>query len=123
MSIFDFNSPSYAAQLVQHERQRMMWEMAARSPLAQAKVSNVRDPLGPPTSDPLLAGIRVIERDLVPDGEIYLVDGSTLVLQRYNRYGERTGVQAITRTPFYTRHMLGVREAARAKRRARKGLR
>lgn len=123
MSFFDFNSPSYGARLLQQERTRMMMEMTIRNPLAQAKVVNLPDPPRMPSPD--FIGLRVIESKspILDDQIVYLVDGNTIFISKYNRYGDRTGIYALKKTPLWTRHTLGAREAARARRRAQRGRR
>jgi hypothetical protein len=119
MSFFDFNSPSYGARLLQQERTRMMMEMTIRNPLAQAKVTGVPDA----PRKPSFGGLRVIESGLVPDGAVYMMDSDAVIVPRYNRYGDRTGIYAFKKTPLWTRHTLGAQEAARARRRAQRGRR
>jgi hypothetical protein len=104
---------------------------AIRDPRAQMVVANI--------PEPPRFGMRVVESDLFGDCEgAFLLDelfsGSfglpratsgdkLLVVPKYNRYGERTGVQALKPSPLYAKWTLGAREARRARRRQRKGLR
>lgn len=63
-------------------------------------------------------GICATEVPWLRGDRVYVVDGRRVVVPAYNRYGERFGLQALKqRPPLWTRHMAGVIEGARAKRR------
>lgn len=137
MSVFDYShrGDPYSVDWMDMRwriRQDFGVAMAVRDPRAQMKISNVPEPA---------VGPRVIETELFGDFDgAMLVDelfssavglarstpgSKVLVLAKYNRLGERTGVQGMLRlagadpVPFYTRHSLGMREAARDRRRRR----
>lgn len=65
----------------------------------------------------------VVESPLVPPGEAILDRGARVAyVAKYDRYGYRVALGGLGRSPLYTRCSIGMREAARDKRRAwRKG--
>ena len=97
---------------------------AISDPLAQIKAltHDIADPLP-----------QLLESDWLADGDIGYDMAAppfarrTIVLPKFNRYGERRPTPSAMfgweSTPFWTRHTLGVIEGARARRRRRKGLR
>jgi len=61
-------------------------------------------------------GIPVRLSNLIPPGKMVLVGGRTVLMASHNRYGEP--MRVLWSVPGYTRNSLGVREAARDRRRA-----
>lgn len=104
-------------------RQRLVWEFgltqAVRDPRAHVTVKGIT---GDGPVAPRIGGIRAVESDFVD--AIIVLDGRTIIVPAYNRYGDRLGLKVLEGpTPLWTRYTLGVREAARAQRQRRRGLR
>lgn len=67
--------------------------------------------------------LTIFEHDLIAPGQAVSAGwGNELYVSPYNEIGERAGKYLFTKTPFNHRYSLGMREAARAKRREWKGL-